>query len=207
MAQRIPTSISREDWRAWASETSLSEWVDGEVTEFMPPKRIHQLLVRLLVQVMGWIAEHRALGEVIPSPFEMRLPRSSREPDLIFVAAANLDRLGEGWLDGPADLVVEIISEDSVRRDRVAKFAEFESVGVPEYWIFDPREGRGMLDAYALGADGRFAPIPPDADGLVSSAVLPGFRFDPAWLRQRPLPTPRAVLAQIAPDLLSPPDR
>ena len=64
--------------------------------------------------------------------------------------------------------------------NRAKPAAEYAAAGVPEYWIADPRPGKGTLEGFALGPGG-YAPIPPDPDGLLPSLVLPGFRFDPVW--------------------------
>jgi Uma2 family endonuclease len=69
----------------------------------------------------------------------MKLAQSGREPDLLFVAQTNLERLKETYLDGPADLVVEIVSPEGVGRDRGVKFYEYAQGGVPEYWLIDPQ--------------------------------------------------------------------
>lgn len=207
MAQRIPARVSYEEWLALDTDNRLCEWDDGEVIAFMPPKRIHQLVFLLLSQLMGHYVRRRGLGQVVPAPFEMRLERSAREPDLLFVANEHLDRLTEERLYGPADLVVEIFSDDSPARDRVRKFAEYAEAGVGEYWLSDPRPGKDTLDVFALGEDGRFARIEPDGEGVIRSLILPGFWFDPGWLRQRPLPDALDLLAHIAPDLLAPPNR
>jgi Uma2 family endonuclease len=202
MAQRIPVRVSYEDWLALDTNNKLVEWDDGEVIAFMPPRQIHQLVVLLLAPLMALYAGRRGFGRVIAAPFEMRLARSAREPDILFVANESLARLSEERLLGPADLVVEIVSDDSTARDRVRKFAEYEAAGVREYWLSDPRPGRDTLDVFALGSDGRYAPIVPDAAGVIRSVVLPGFWLDPSWLRQRPLPDSLDLLGRIAPDLL-----
>jgi Uma2 family endonuclease len=100
----------------------------------------HQLITGLLLQIMNIYAEIRNLGQVLSAPFLMRLSDvpSGREPDLLFVAHAHLDRLKETYLDGPADLVVEIVSPESRARDRGEKFYEYEAAGVGEYWLIDP---------------------------------------------------------------------
>ncbi len=180
--------VTYEEWRATASESRQSEWVDGEVIEFMPTKLAHALASGLLMRLLAWFVERHDVGVVIGPPFEMRLVRSAREPDILFVAAANLDRLGDLRLDGPADLVVELISDDSVARDRVEKRAEYEAAGVREYWIHDPRPGRQGFELLVLGDDGHYAPVAPDATGRFHSAVLPGLWIDPAWIRRDPLP-------------------
>jgi Uma2 family endonuclease len=51
----------------------------------------------------------------------------ARQPDLLFVAREHLDRLTETRLSGPADFVVEVVSDDSVARDRADKFYEYQA--------------------------------------------------------------------------------
>ena len=196
--------MSYPEWLTWADGSTQSEWVDGEVIVFMPPTVLHARIVGFLAGVLGWYVEAFGLGEVLQAPVEMRLPgrRSSREPDLLFVAQEHRARIGEQRIEGAADLVVELISDDSEERDRRAKVAKYAAVGVPEYWIVDPRPGQHRSDFSRLAPDGTYEAIPPDAEGRVHSVVLPGFWLRPAWLSRDPLPDPFACLLEIAPDLL-----
>jgi Uma2 family endonuclease len=175
-----PIPMSYEDWLAWSGDAARSEWDDGEAIPFMPPKMIHQTLVSFLDRVLGLFVDLHGIGRVFVGPFEMRLPRSAREPDVAMLLTENLGRKTAERVVGPADLVVEIVSDDSVGRDRLRKFAEYAEAGVREYWIGDPRPGRGTLEGFALGPGG-YEPIPPDPDGRIPSRVAAGFRFDPAW--------------------------
>jgi Uma2 family endonuclease len=102
----------------------------------------------------------------------------------MFVATANLWRMGSRQLDGPADLVVEVISDDSVARDRDEKFFEYQQAGVHEYWIIDPRPGRMRADFYVLDAQGRYQAVPLGADNIYHSTVLPNFWLNTDWLWQ-----------------------
>ncbi len=195
--------MTYEEWLRWADGPGRSEWVEGEVIVFMPPTLRHMRLIRFLTNFVGLFVERHGLGEWIVSPFEMKLPSSrSREPDLLFVASANLGRLRQERLDGPADLAIELVSEDSVRRDRVTKRDEYAAAGIAEYWILDPRPGREAEEFLVLGDDGRYHPVPPDADGWYRSRVIEGFRLRPEWLRADPLPDPLACLGEIAADTI-----
>lgn len=168
-------------------DVSHAEWVDGKVTIFMPPSLYHQELLLFLAQLLNQFVRQFALGKVIIAPFEMGgIPgRSYREPDLLFVASANLDRLTPQRLEGPADLVVEIISPSSGQRDRTEKFDEYEAIGVREYWLIDPQRQRASF--YALGNDDRYHEILL-TDGWLVSTVVRGFALREAWLWQEPLP-------------------
>ncbi len=192
--------MTYDEFLAWADEDVHAEWVDGEVTVFVPPSIRHQRLVSLLHYLLGLYADLRNLGEVLVAPVEMRLepPGSSREPDLLFVAKANASRLSAARLDGPADLVVELVSDSSVARDRADKFYEYQEAGIGEYWVIDPRPGKERVDLYALTAEGRYQAILPDADGRYHSVALPGFWMRAEWLWQDPLPKPLVLLQEIA---------
>jgi Uma2 family endonuclease len=198
--QRLP--MSYEEWLAWAGESTQSEWVDGEAIVFMPPKTVHALISGWLFNLLWLYTDLLDLGQVIQAPFEMRLAHSAREPDILFIARRNLERLTPERLLGPADLVVELVSDDSVTRDRRDKLAEYAAAGVPEYWLFDPRPRRQTSAFFLLTEEGDYRAAKLDEDGRYHSAVLPGFWLDPAWLWREPLPNPLPLLAAIAPDAL-----
>lgn len=111
---------------------------------------------------------------------------SGREPDILFIAREHANRLLETYLDGPADLVVEVTSPASDMRDRGERFLEHEAAGIREYWLIDPI--RRMATFFRLGEDGRYHGGPVDRDCYYRSAVLPGFILCVDWLWQRPLP-------------------
>src|SRR5581483_802903 len=113
---------------------------------------------------------------LIYAPYEMRLRegRSYREPDLLFVRAGEQARLTDQRLLGPADLVIELLSDETVARDQREKFREYEADGIAEYWLIDPRAEPPTVTIYALGADGRYAAISADEQGRIRSRVLAG---------------------------------
>ena len=191
--------MSYDEFLTLIDENAHAEWVDGEVLVFMPPKTKHERLSRLFAALFGLYAEYFGLGEVFIAPYEMVLQpgKLSREPDLLFVAREHADRITAARLIGPADLVIEIISDSSVTRDRETKFAEYQAAGIPEYWLFDPRPGHESLRPYALSLVGRYQSIVPDSAGRFHSAIIPGFWLDPAWLWQDPLPDTLTVLKAI----------
>ena len=193
--------MSYQDWLVWAGDSTRLEWVDGEAIVFKPTKEVHAGAVWFLATLIGLYARVLDLGRVFASEFEMRVVpgRSSRQPDVLFIATANLDRLTADRLDGAADLVVELVSDDSVSRDRVTKFAEYAAVGVPEYWIFDPRPGKQTSDFYRFNDRGAYEAVSLDADGRYHSEVLPGIWFDPAWHWADPQPNPLLLLVDMAP--------
>jgi Uma2 family endonuclease len=129
------------------------------------------------------------------------LPEGSvREPDLLFVEKAHYSRVKQLFLDGPADLVIEIISDESVTRDRADKFYEYQAGGVREYLIIDPRKGKQRVDYYMLDDQGSYESITADEQGKYHSRVLPGFWFRKEWLLQETFPDPLRTLIEISPE-------
>lgn len=188
-----PGPMSYAEFLAWADEDTLAEWVNGEAIMTSPASNIHQDLSGFLESLLRIFVESRQLGIVRNAPFQMKLEHG-REPDLLFVAAAHLPRLQETYLDGPADLVVEIVSPESAGRDRGEKFIEYEAGGVLEYWLLDPQ--RQWAEFYLL-QNGRYHLAFAGAAGEYRSTVLPGFWLRTEWLWQRPLPTVLTVIREL----------
>jgi Uma2 family endonuclease len=194
----IPTHMTWDEYLAWDFEDCQAEWVDGEVI-LMPPVRLdHQFVAGFLYRLIIAFVERHHLGAVLQPPTRMRLSSrpSGREPDVLFVATAHADRLKETYVDGPADLAVEVVSPESEERDRSIKFVEYESGGVPEYWLLDPIRKEAYF--YLLGPDGRYH-LAPISDGVYRSHVLEGFRLRVDWHWRVPLPTPEEALAELTP--------
>jgi Uma2 family endonuclease len=191
-----PKKMTYEEFLAWADEDTWAEWIDGEVIILTPASKTHQDLATLLSALLRFFVEAHQLGVALATPFQMKtgpdLP--GREPDIIFIAHEHLDRLNNTYLDGPADLVVEIISRDSRSRDRGEKFYEYEQGGVREYWLLDPL--RRQAEFYQRGPDGIFRLVPAGADGIYHSAILEGLWLRVEWLWQEPLPPLLTVLRE-----------
>lgn len=189
--------ISFEEFLAWLDEGVRAEWVDGRIILMSPSRAEHQLLSGFIYRLLAHFLEMRPLGLLLFAPFLMRLPSrpSGREPDLLFLSEAHMDRFRETYIDGPADLVIEIVSPDSDERDRGEKFVEYEAAGIPEYWLLDPLRQDYLF--YVLDGDGRYRRAALDADGYFHSTALAGFRLKVDWLTQRPLPAVGPLLREV----------
>lgn len=194
--QRPPREkMTYEEFLAWADEDTYAEWVNGEVIMVSPASARHQDITDFLTAVLRTYVRMHDLGVVISAPFQMKLAHSGREPDVIFIAREHLDRLRDTYLDGPADLVVEVISPESFARDRGEKFYEYEVAGIPEYWLIDPT--REVAEFYLLEGE-HYRPAHVGSKGRYESRILKGFWLDVEWLWQDPLPPEVSVLLKIA---------
>jgi len=203
---RIPATYA--EYLAWADESALVEWKDGEIITYMPPTDRHQDITGFLFGLLKDFVRLLELGVVRVAPLEVKLwpDGPSREPDILFVSRERLGQLTAKRFEGGPDLVVEIVSNSSARVDRVEKLIEYERAGVREYWLIDPRRGKEQADFYQLDEHGRFVSVALDDEGVYHSAVLPGFRLDPTALRLAILPHPQLILAALAKDLADLPD-
>jgi Uma2 family endonuclease len=165
-----------------------SEWVNGEVVEMPPVSDEHSDHQVFLLTLLNMFVVARDCGKVRAEPFQMKtgpdLP--GRAPDILFVAKKNLSRLRKTFLEGPADLVIEIISPGTGSIDRGEKFFEYERGGVREYWLIDPIRKRAEF--YVLRRK-IFRLAEPGDDGAFHSTVLKGVWIKPEWLRRKPLPS------------------
>ena len=165
-------------------EDTSAEWVEGEVTFMSPVSLDHQLMAGFLATVIRIYVEQHELGVVLIGPFYMKLPGYGAQPDVLVILKENEGRLQETFLDGPADLVVEVISPESVERDRVKKFDDYQAAGIAEYWLIDPE--RRTAEFYQL-VEGRYE-LAATPDDIYASRVLPGLRLPLEWLRRNSLP-------------------
>lgn len=196
--RRVPPKgkISFEEFLDWCDEDTWAEWVDGKVIMVSPASDRHEGISSFLETVLRIYVETHDLGRVMRAPFLMRTPQrpSGREPDLMFVSRERLQLIKTNYLDGPADAVIEIVSPESIGRDRGEKFVEYEQAEIKEYWLIDPL--RQSAEFYELHADGRYRMAVID-EGIYQSNEIAGFRLQVEWLWQSPLPLALDVLRKL----------
>jgi Uma2 family endonuclease len=113
----------------------------------------------------------KSWGELLPAATDMRLsPGTVLIPDLSFILTHRLDIIGPRAIEGPPDIVVEILSPGTRRRDSTTKRALYARFGVREYWVVDP-EARSVT-TLALAGD-QYETIPIKQADMVHSRVLP----------------------------------
>jgi Uma2 family endonuclease len=174
-----------------------AEWIDGEVILMAPVSGEHADLFIWLMRLISDFAEVHDSGLVRGPEFPMRLTaaRTWRCPDIMFVSKSKMSFVRPTYLEGAADLALEIVSPDSESRDWRDKYLEYESSGVREYWVIDPLSKRA--DGYTLSRSKTYSQMSPDAKGRIHSKVLRGFFIQPDWLWRSPLPKLNVVLKEL----------
>lgn len=169
------------------------ELVDGNVIKMSPIHERHDKLVRYGALLFEAYFALNPIAEIRQDPFVMstlpELPK--RQPDIQVILKTNSGRLTPTFMDGPADIVIEITSHGTEEVDRGDKFVEYEKGGVQEYWIFDPLRRESLF--YRLNAEGIYMPQPLDENGNYQTPLLPGLLIHVPTLWKDPLPNFFAV--------------
>lgn len=173
------------------------EWVRGFVVEMSPVTSFHDDISRYLDFLLGAYFSVKPIGRVKADPFVMRLDPipSRRQPDLQIILGENRANIKETYMDGPADICIEIVSEASLGTDYGEKMAEYEKGGVAEYWIIDPLRQNALF--YARNADGLYQPQNLDKSGSYKTSLLEQFILHVPTLWTNPLPDFGAVWAMV----------
>lgn len=167
------------DYLKWTFEERL-ELIKGKLFRMSPaPNRVHQVLVFRINGPMYIYLEGKSCS-AYPAPFDVRLPRKSKEDkDIItvlqpdFCVVCDPSKLDDKGCIGAPDIVVEILSPGNNKKELKNKYEAYEEAGVKEYWIIHPQEKTFLK--YVL-TDGKFQPSHLLTIGdEVTTEVLPGF--------------------------------
>ncbi len=172
-----------------------TEWVAGKVEVYSVSNNTrHQEIIRFLLLLLDIYLSFRTLGKVLLAGVPMKIEniQHAREPDLMVLLTEHLGKIKETYVDGVADIVIEVVSPESDEHDHGKKFLEYEAAGVSEYWLIDPIRSEAYV--YVLSAERRYHMIARDPQGRIVSAVLPGFSFDPQLLWRDSLPNGAEVI-------------
>lgn len=114
-----------------------AEWINGEAVYHSPARHAHNAAVGSLFALLN---DYRRAGAEITVTVEkqmIELARSNYEPDVaVWLASTHQPEPGQ-VLYPPCDLVVEVLSEKTAKRDRGDKYVDYAAAGIREYWIVD----------------------------------------------------------------------
>ncbi|MCS7195992.1 MAG: Uma2 family endonuclease [Aquificaceae bacterium] len=122
-------------------EDKRYEIIEGELY-FMPgASRKHQRVALRLTLAFTNHIERIGLGEVYIPPFDVVLSEENVvQPDLVVVLKDSLSLVKEKGIFGVPDVVVEIVSPSSLKKDTEDKRKLYASYGVKEFWLVFPEE-------------------------------------------------------------------
>ncbi len=196
-----------EYWETYYDHVDASyEWNNGylEAKPLSTPVQF-QLYKWFFILLEHYLTVYQnAQMMALETGFTMRVPddenpgtlkKTVRKPDIAAIRYDNKIRWGDNdrSYKGICDLCIESMSDSAkseIERDTKIKKAEYEFAGAKEYYILDPDNNH--MHFYYRNAAGVYEEIQPDANGVIHSRVLEGFRFRLTDLDRLP---PHAELA------------
>lgn len=155
------------------------EIIGGELIVSPAPIPDHQRLLGRLFLLFTTFDPTHQLGEVFFAPLDVLLSEHDQvQPDLIFIASERREIIRRTRIEGPPDLVLDVLSPSTRQTDQVRKAALYATAGVREYWLVDA-DARAIT---VLGIRGQhFEPVPQPAS-VARSDVLNGLEIELAPL-------------------------
>ena len=155
-------------------EDKRYELLDGELIMVASPNIQHQRTERKMGTRVDRFVERHDLGEMFFPPTDVILSDTDVvQPDLLFVSRERMHIIARDAIRGAPDLVVEILSPSTARRDLTFKRRLYAKHGVKEYWQVNIDERR--VTVLSLG-DGDYEGVAVYGSGqTLTSPVLPGF--------------------------------
>ena len=176
VTQRSGTLFTYEDY-CNLPEDERYELIDGELIMAAAPSVIHQIVQDNIGNPLSTFVRTNGLGRVFYAATDVYLSDTNVvQPDLLFVRRERAHILTYGVINGAPDLVVEILSPSTARRDRTQKRELYARFRVPEYWQADADDLNVLVLALA-GDDYEVVGVYGLGDTLVSP-LLPGFSLD-----------------------------
>lgn len=169
------TKLTYGDYALIPSDGKRHEIIDGEHVVTPTAETYHQTVSRRVQFQLYRQIEEPGQGEVFNAPTDLQLSEVDIvQPDLIVVLTAKKSIITRTRIKGIPDLVVEITSKDSAKRDRLLKKELYQKAGIPEYWILDPKNR--VVEQYVL-KEGVYSLVGKHR-AEISFQQLPGVKVD-----------------------------
>jgi Uma2 family endonuclease len=174
----IRRKLTYEDYALFPEDGQRHEILDGEHYVTPAPFTRHQVVSLELATALHLFVKERGLGQILTAPVDVLLSRQDvAQPDLIFISNERAAIVTEKNIQGAPDLVIEILSDSTRRRDEGIKRERYERLGVREYWLVDPARATVQI----LRLDGEHlrpvAHLTAAAGDVLTSPLLPGLEI------------------------------
>lgn len=149
------------------------ELVRGRLIVSPSPIALHQVILLRLSRILE-DAENKSSGLCLVAPMDVVLSDDTiLQPDLLYISDERRGIVGDR-VEGPPNLVIEIRSPETDRRDRTEKLDLYAKYDVPEYWIVDPV---AQHFEFLIFDQGRYTIMQP-VDERYQSSLLPEVEID-----------------------------
>ncbi|MBN2152632.1 MAG: Uma2 family endonuclease [Candidatus Lokiarchaeota archaeon] len=190
----LKQNATEEEFLAFSNEDVDCELLDGVLVIHSPANDEHEDMFSYLMTIFRTFLDATRQGKVRGSRYVMRLSdRWSPEPDLLVVTPERFKAIGPSHLDGPADLVIEILSDATRDIDLTKKLPKYLAEGVREVWIIDPKDSSVHLHF----PDTTIHYPEPTSDEIIRSRVLPDLQIKLEWIWHREQHPTSTVLREL----------
>ena len=161
-------NITENEFWEFANEDIKCELLNGVLTIHSPASTEHEDIFSYLTTIIRLYLDHTVSGKVFGSRLVMKLSASwSPEPDIMIISKKNYHRIEDTKINGPADIIFEILSPSTRETDLIKKLPEYLKNGVKEVWIIDP-ENKSITVHYS---ESKLIFNNPQSDDFISSMV------------------------------------
>ncbi|TEU13553.1 MAG: Uma2 family endonuclease [Anaerolineales bacterium] len=134
--------LTYEDYRQLPDDGKRYELIEGEMHMIAAPTTEHQRISFNLTVAIGTHVREQSLGSLFVAPADVVLSRwDVVQPDILFVSKDREMVITDTHVDGPPDLVIEILSPSTVSLDQLVKRQLYARHGVCEFWLVSPEAG------------------------------------------------------------------
>ena len=176
-AHTMPAPLTYDDYCQIPDDGNRYEVIDGVLHMSPSPNVRHQLILNNLSSLLWNWTKDTKTGIVLTAPMDVVLSKHNVvQPDILFVSKERASIIEEKNVQGPPDLLIEILSEGNRRHDEVRKRVLYESFGVQEYWIVDPVLETIKVYRLVEKQFTRVAEWSLEADDVITSPLMPGFK-------------------------------
>lgn len=116
------------------------ELIEGELVMSPTPRLMHQKVAYRLAVGFARLEEAGQASVFVSGTGVFLAAHTVLAPDLVVMSPKSRERFSERGIEGPADLVVEVLSPSTKKRDLAQKRRLYAAYGVGEYWIVHPTE-------------------------------------------------------------------
>lgn len=172
--------MDADEYLALPEDGFKYELIDGVVVMSPGANFGHNNIAGLIEHWIRTFLDSNPIGQIVHETDVRFAGNLVYRPDLSYVSNAR-SAIITTLIEGPPDLIVEVVSRHNRPLDVQTKRADYERFGVREYWIVDP--GLKSFTFLRL-ANARYVEIQPESDAIASEAI-PGFRMNLAPIREQ----------------------
>lgn len=171
--------LTCDDYVLFPEDGMQHELIDGVHHVTPPPNTRHQSVLGDVFGFLWLYLQGNPIGRVYPAPFDVLFSQFDVvQPDILYMSNATAARVITPLnVQGAPDLVIEVASPRTRRRDATLKYDLYERSGVAEYWIVDPEANVVRIHRNESGRFGSAIELSRESGDMLTTPLLPGFEL------------------------------